>query len=117
MSRKLVFGDNSTIEISISIPEEGKMATLAYQKLIDFIDDELADDPELSIQADEDLFLEDDDLLDDDLEEEELLEDELDEEELDDDEFDEDDFDEDDFGDAWDDEDDFRSPGRKWAVY
>jgi len=106
MSRKLFFEDGSTIEVSVTPVNGGKLATAAYQRLIEFIDNELMDEFEISFQAD------DLDILEDDLEEVDLDEVDLDEIDLDEDVDESDDFDDelidDDEEEEWgDDDDDF----------
>ena len=105
MSRKLFFEDGSTIEVSVTPVNGGRLATAAYQRLIEFIDNELMDEFEISLQAD------DLDILEDDLEEVDLDEVDLDEIDLDEDELDDlDDLDDelidDDEEDEWSDDDD-----------
>lgn len=108
MNRKLFFEDGSVVEVSINVTEEGKMAKIALQKLTEFLDEELIDDPRLVFQEEEveaDLDVEDEDLA---LEDEDLaLEDEdwLDDEEIEDDWEEED---EEDLAEVWDREDDLR---------
>lgn len=106
MNRKILFGDNSALEIVVSMPEGGKMAVIAYNTLLDFIDEELLDHPDLSLQTDEDLteLEEDDELTLDDLDEEEFGDDDFidldaDEEELDEEELEEELWGEDDLDD------------------
>lgn len=104
MSRKLFFEDGSTIEVSVTPVNGGRLATAAYQRLIEFIDNELMDEFEISLQAD---GL---DILEDDLEEVDLDEVDLDEIDLDEDELDDldDELIDDDEEDEWgDDDDDF----------
>lgn len=93
MGKKIYFQDGSAIEISTEILEPGEMATSAYKKILEFIEDELAEPEELSEDLD-DLVEPDLDELDDDLELD-LDDDEEDDDdlELDDDEWDEDDDD------------------------
>ena len=93
MGKKIYFQDGSAIEISTEILEPGEMATNAYKKILEFIEDELAEPEELSEDVD-DLVEPDLDELDDDLELDLDDEDEEDDDlELDDDEWDEDDDD------------------------
>ena len=90
MSKKLTFGDGSEIDISIEIIEYGEMARLAYQKLLDFIADELVEDASIDKE---------------DLDDEDL--DDLDDDWLEDDDLDDDDFeDDDDDDDIWDEDED-----------
>lgn len=94
MSRRVPFEDGSVLDVSANIVTEGKMATAAYRKLMEFIEDELVDNPNAN---DEDLS----DLDDEDFEE-------LDDKDDDDDDLDDlslddiDDWDDDDeFDDGW----------------
>lgn len=100
MNRKLFFEDGSSIEISLNISDEGKMATVAIQKLTEFLDDDLMDDPRLALQ---------DETAEADREEEELddLYD-IDEEWVDEEEFDEDweEEEEEDFEEMWEEDED-----------
>jgi hypothetical protein len=92
MNRKIFFGDDSALTISISVTDEGRMAAIAYNSLLGFIEEELFEHPELSLQSEtnsteleEDLSL--DELDEEDFEDEDLAnldEDEIDEEELED---------------------------------
>jgi hypothetical protein len=107
MDRKLIFEDDSSIEITIVIQEEGKMSEIALQRLTEFLDEELLMDPRLALQETSLLELEEEDLGDLELDEDdEWLEDD---EELEEDWEDEDDEDLDDLDD-WSDEEaeDFR---------
>lgn len=105
MNRKLFFEDGSVIEVVITVAEEGKMAKVALQKLTEFLDDDMLDDPRLALQEEEaDLDLDEEELDDeliDDLEDEEWL----DEEEIEDDWGEED---EEELVEAWDNEDEYR---------
>ena len=93
MGKKIYFQDGSAIEISTEILEPGEMATAAYKKILEFIEDDLVE-PEILGDDDLDELIEPDlDDLDDDLELE--LDDDDDDLELDDDEWDEDDDDDD----------------------
>jgi hypothetical protein len=107
MDRKLIFEDDSSIEISIVIQEEGKMSEIALQRLTEFLEEELLMDPRLTLQEASLLELEEEDLGDLELDEDdEWLEDE---EELDEGWEDEDDEDLGDLDDWADDEvEDFR---------
>jgi hypothetical protein len=99
MNRKIFFGDDSALTISISVAEEGRMAAIAYNSLLDFIEDELLEHPELSLQAGTNMAELENDLSLDELDEEEfededltdLDEDEIDEEELEDDDWEDED--------------------------
>ncbi len=95
MGTKIFFQDGSAIEISSEILEPGEMATTAYRKLLEFIEEEIKDMQEF---ADDDELIGDDldDLEDDDLEDfEDLEDDDLAFDDLDEDEWeDEDDEDE-----------------------
>lgn len=109
MNKKLFFSDGSALEISIAILEEGKMGKVAYKNLVEFIGEDLPDDPQLALHQtgeDEELLY---DLDDDELDEEELdleLLEDLDEEWLGEEDFDEDELDDDDLDDESDDWDD-----------
>ncbi len=88
MNQKLFFEDDSSIEITINIVEEGKMAKLAMQRLQAFLDEELLDHPQLTLQTENEfLELDEEDLEDFDEEEEDWLEEE--EEDLEEDDWDE----------------------------
>ena len=68
MNRKLFFEDGSVVEVSITVTEEGKMAKIAFQKLFEFLDEELIDDPRLAFHEEElevDLDLDEEELADD----------------------------------------------------
>lgn len=98
MGKKIYFQDGSAIEISTEILEPGEMATAAYKKILEFIEDELVE-PEILDDDDLDDLVEPDlddldDFEDDDLELE-LDDDDDDELELDDDEWAEEDEDDD----------------------
>jgi hypothetical protein len=105
MNRKLFFEDGSAVEVSVTVAEEGKMAKVALQKMIEFLDEELLDDPRLALQEEEAELDLDEEELDDELIDE--LEDEewLDEEEIEDDWEEEE---EEDLVEAWDNEDEYR---------
>lgn len=95
MGTKIFFQDGSAIEISSEILEPGEMATTAYRKLLEFIEEEIKDMQE---SVDEDELMVDDleDLEDDDLEDLEDLDedDDLAFDDLDEDEWEDDDDDE-----------------------
>lgn len=96
MSRRVPFEDGSVLEISANIVTEGKLATAAYRKLMEFIEDELVDNPDVSSEDLSDLDEDDFEELDD--------KDEDEDEDLDDlslDDIDDWDDDDDDFDDGW----------------
>jgi hypothetical protein len=100
MNKKIIFKDGSALAISVSMAEEGKMATIAYNQLLGFIEDELLNHAGLSLKTKEVLTESEDD---------ELSLDEFDEEEFEDEdmvEWDEERIDEDELEDEeWEDED------------
>jgi len=98
MGTKIFFQDGSAIEISTEILEPGEMATTAYRKLLEFIEEEIKDMEDI---ADEGELIGDDleDLEEDDLEDLEDLEDE--DEDLAFDDLDEDEWEDDDDEDEW----------------
>jgi hypothetical protein len=105
VSRKLFFEDGSTIEVVVTSQNGGKAAAAAYQRLLEFIDDELMDEFDVSLQADDLDSLEVD--KDVDLDEADFDEIDLDEDEVDDlDDLDDQLMDDDDEDDAWGDDDD-----------
>jgi hypothetical protein len=108
MSRKLFFDDGSTLEVVVTPQNGSRAAAAAYQRLLEFIDDELMDEFEVSLHADDLDVLEEDEEIELD-EEVDLDEIELDEDEIDDlDDFDDELMDDEDGDDAWgDDDDDF----------
>jgi hypothetical protein len=106
MNRKLLFEDGSVVEVSFTVTEEGKMAKIALQKLVEFLDEELIDDPRLAFHEEEletNLDLDEEELADD--EDLDLDEDWLEDEDIEDDWEDED---EEDLAEVWDSEDDLR---------
>ncbi len=100
MGKKIYFQDGSAIEISTEILEPGEMATAAYRRIMEFLEDELLDIQD-AVEGDDSESL--DDLSEEDFEEldedEDLMVDDDDDDEiaLDDDEWDEGD----DFDDRW----------------
>ena len=98
MGTKIFFQDGSAIEISTEILEPGEMASTAYRKLLEFIEEEIKDMEDIT---DEGELIGDDleDLEDDDLEDLEDLED--DDEDLAFDDLDEDEWEDDDDEDEW----------------
>ncbi len=92
MGKKIFFQDGSAIEISTEILKPGEMATVAYRRLIEYIEEELEIE-DFNVEEEEDELTDEDfeDLDDDDLEE------------LDDDDLEELDFDD---AEEWEDEED-----------
>jgi hypothetical protein len=89
MARKFFFEDGSSLEVTIDIQEDGKMATTAAQILEEFLDEAFLDNPQLLLEEEEDFI----DLDEEDLEELEEFDEDWDDEDLDDDWDDEDDLD------------------------
>lgn len=54
MNKRFFFEDESTLDIVISAPDEGQMATLAYYDLLNLIDAEILDNPHRAPEAVED---------------------------------------------------------------
>ena len=101
MNSKLYFEDGSSLVISIEEPETGTMAMKLYKKLSRYVEEELVDDPNITLLNQTQLAAADDELDDLSLDEEDL--DELDEEwvDEDEDELDEDWSDDDEEDDDW----------------
>ena len=93
MGTKIFFQDGSAIEISTEILEPGEMASAAYRKLLDFIEEEIKEMEDFIDENADELIDDDfDDLNDDDLEDIDDFEDDdigFDDDELEDDEDDE----------------------------
>ena len=91
MGKKIFFQDGSSIEITTEILEPGELATSAYRRILEFIEEliEVDDEEELDILEEDLDDLDDDDLLplDDDDDDDLILDDDW-EEEDDDDAFD-----------------------------
>lgn len=98
MGTKIFFQDGSAIEISTEILEPGEMATTAYRKLLEFLEEEIKEMEEFSDENPDELVVDDfDELEDDDLED---FDDDIGLDDFDDDD------DDDELEDEWDEEDD-----------
>jgi hypothetical protein len=112
MKRELLFEDGSTLEVTIEIISRGTMATAALQRLFEFLDYELPDEPNIALHGETELLaLEEEAIEEEDLEdigelEEEWEEEEWEEEDLED-EWDEEE--EEDLEDEWDEDEDLYS--------
>jgi hypothetical protein len=80
MKRELFFEDGSAMEVNLEVSIRGTMATAALQRLIDFLDYELPDEPDIALQAEGDILdIEEEVLADEELEDIDDLEEEWEE--------------------------------------
>ena len=102
MKRDLLFEDGSMVEVTVEVAVKGQMATVALQRLIEFMDEELPHDPEIALETESEVL----DLSEEHLEDLEELDEEWDEDL--DEEWDEEDEDEslEDYDEDWDEDED-----------
>jgi hypothetical protein len=108
MKRELLFEDGSSLDVTIEIAVRGTMAATAFQRVIEFLDYELPDEPDIALQGETELLeLEAEVIEEEDLEEIGELEEEWeDEEEWEEEEWEEEEWEEEeDLEDDWDEED------------
>jgi hypothetical protein len=104
MKRDLLFEDGSMVEVTIEIAVKGQMATVALQRLLEFVDEELPHDPEITLETESEVLdLDEENLEDEDIEE---LDEEWDEDLDEDWEEDEGEEDLEDYDEDWDDDED-----------
>jgi hypothetical protein len=102
MKRDLLFEDGSMVEVTIEIAVKGQMATVALQRLLEFLDEELPHDPEITLETESEVL----DLDEENLEDIEELDEEWDEDLDEDWEEDEGEEDLEDYDEDWDDDED-----------
>ena len=102
MKRDLLFEDGSMVEVTIEIAVKGQMATVALQRLLEFLDEELPHDPEITLETESEVL----DLDEENLEDIEELDEEWDEDLDEDWEEDEDEEDLEDYDEDWDEDED-----------
>ena len=102
MKRDLLFEDGSMVEVTIEIAVKGQMATVALQRLLEFVDEELPHDPEITLETESEVL----DLDEENLEDIEELDEEWDEDLDEDWEEDEGEEDLEDYDEDWDDDED-----------
>jgi hypothetical protein len=100
MKRDLLFEDGSMVEVTVEIAVKGQMATVALQRLLEFLDEELPHDPEITLETESEVL----DLDEENLEDIEELDEEWDED-LDED-WEEDEEDLEDYDEDWDEDED-----------
>jgi hypothetical protein len=104
MKRELVFEDGSALEATLDITVKGTMASAAFQRILEFLDYELPDEPDIALQAEGELLDLDEDVLDEeDLEDITELDDDLLEWDEEEEEWEEE---EEDVDETWDEEED-----------
>jgi hypothetical protein len=102
MKRDLLFEDGSMVEVTVEIAVKGQMATVALQRLLEFLDEELPHDPEITLETESEVL----DLDEENLEDIEELDEEWDEDLDEDWEEDEGEEDLEDYDEDWDDDED-----------
>ena len=102
MKRDLLFEDGSMVEVTIEIAVKGQMATVALRRLLEFVDEELPHDPEITLETESEVL----DLDEENLEDIEELDEEWDEDLDEDWEEDEGEEDLEDYDEDWDDDED-----------
>jgi hypothetical protein len=102
MKRDLLFEDGSMVEVTVEITVKGQMATVALQRVLEFVDEELPHDPEIMLETESEVL----DLDEDDLGDIGELEDEWDEDLEDEWEEEEDEENLEDYDEDWDEDED-----------